>query len=296
MERRRRVGIIQQGSREKHDVEISLKKVQVVYYLSRNGQLEHPHFMELYHHPRHHLKLKDVIDKLTVLRGRGMPSLFSWSCKRSYKNGYVWNDLSENDIIYPADGSEYILKGSELFHGSSSSAPRLFNNPKPMQTPNHYVEIIEEEEQEKRPGNHTHGEQNSKQQTELQLGDDSSPPSSSSSDPAAESAPSLNSVLRQLIVCGSGASGRKSGTVRIRGVSRLASTSANHGEEEDEIRCMSENPRFGNSQGEEKEYFSGSIVEAMAMSERSGTEPTLKKSSSCNEERYERVDSVAFFV
>ncbi|KAK8969458.1 hypothetical protein KSP40_PGU003840 [Platanthera guangdongensis] len=54
-----------------------------------------------------------------------MPSLFSWSCKRSYKNGYVWNDLSENDVIYPADGAEYVLKGSELIH---APAPPLMED------------------------------------------------------------------------------------------------------------------------------------------------------------------------
>ena len=36
---------------------------------------------------------------------------------RSYKNGYVWNDLAENDIIYPTEGAEYVLKGSELIEG-----------------------------------------------------------------------------------------------------------------------------------------------------------------------------------
>lgn len=94
----------------------SFKKVQVVYYLSRNGQLEHPHYIEVTHLAHQHLRLKgayiylhviffffihccfcamklmcksifclfytDVIDRLTVLRGRGMPSLYSWSCKR----------------------------------------------------------------------------------------------------------------------------------------------------------------------------------------------------------------------
>jgi hypothetical protein len=42
----------------------------------------------------------------------------------------VWNDLSENDVIYPSDGVEYVLKGSEIFPGCSSSGthliPRLF--------------------------------------------------------------------------------------------------------------------------------------------------------------------------
>ncbi|WVZ55795.1 hypothetical protein U9M48_006411 [Paspalum notatum var. saurae] len=97
-----------------------MRKVQIIYYLCRNGQLEHPHFMELAQHPHQPLRLKDVTDRLTLLRGKGMPALFSWSCKRNYKNGYVWNDLSENDVIYPSDGVEYVLKGSEIFPGCSS--------------------------------------------------------------------------------------------------------------------------------------------------------------------------------
>lgn len=38
----------------------SFKKVQVVYYLSKNGQLEHPHFMEVTHLAHHHLRLKGI--------------------------------------------------------------------------------------------------------------------------------------------------------------------------------------------------------------------------------------------
>uniref|UniRef100_M8B2P0 SOSEKI DIX-like domain-containing protein n=1 Tax=Aegilops tauschii TaxID=37682 RepID=M8B2P0_AEGTA len=98
-----------------------MRRVQIIYYLCRNGQLEHPHFMELAQHPHQPLRLKDVMDKLTLLRGKGMPALFSWSCKRNYKNGYVWNDLSESDVIYPSDGVEYVLKGSEIFPGCSSA-------------------------------------------------------------------------------------------------------------------------------------------------------------------------------
>ncbi|KAL7127401.1 hypothetical protein ABFS83_14G250300 [Erythranthe nasuta] len=90
------------------------RRVAVVYYLSRNGQLEHPHFMEVPLSSAHGLFLRDVISRLNVLRGKGMAVLYSWSCKRSYKNGFVWHDLSENDFIYPAHGHEYVLKGSEL--------------------------------------------------------------------------------------------------------------------------------------------------------------------------------------
>ena len=52
------------------------------------------------------------------------------------------------------------------------------------------------------------------------------------------------------------------------------------------INYVSENPRFGSLMSEEKEYFSGSLVESMKAN-RAGSEvePVLKKSNSFNEER-----------
>ncbi|XP_002534353.2 protein SOSEKI 5 [Ricinus communis] len=97
----------------------SQKRVPVVYYLSRNGQLEHPHFIEVPLSSPDGLYLRDVISRLNVLRGKGMASLYSWSSKRSYRNGFVWHDLAENDFIYPAHGHEYVLKGSELLDPSN---------------------------------------------------------------------------------------------------------------------------------------------------------------------------------
>lgn len=38
-----------------------IRKVQVVYYLSRNGLLEHPHFMEVTLLPNQPLRLKGTI-------------------------------------------------------------------------------------------------------------------------------------------------------------------------------------------------------------------------------------------
>ncbi|KAF7805495.1 Protein UPSTREAM OF FLC [Senna tora] len=99
------------------------RKVSVVYYLSRNGQLEHPHFMEVPLASTQGLYLRDVINRLNLLRGKGMASMYSWSSKRSYKNGFVWHDLSENDFIYPTQGQEYILKGSEILDHSSLQRP-----------------------------------------------------------------------------------------------------------------------------------------------------------------------------
>ncbi|KAI4368822.1 hypothetical protein MLD38_017337 [Melastoma candidum] len=110
------------------------RKVPVVYYLCRNGQLEHPHFMEVPLSSPDGLFLSDVIDRLNLLRGRGMASMYSWSSKRSYKNGFVWHDLAENDFIYPSHGTEYVLKGSELLEPPVTSRPLesvSFRSPKP---------------------------------------------------------------------------------------------------------------------------------------------------------------------
>ncbi|CAH9114410.1 unnamed protein product [Cuscuta epithymum] len=90
------------------------RQAAVVYYLSRNGQLQHPHFMEVPFSSSQGLYLKDVICRLNSLRGRGIASLYSWSAKRRYKSGFVWQDLEEEDLIHPTHDHEYILKGSEL--------------------------------------------------------------------------------------------------------------------------------------------------------------------------------------
>ncbi|XP_030471881.2 protein SOSEKI 5 isoform X1 [Syzygium oleosum] len=119
------------------------RRVPVVYYLSRNGQLEQPHFMEVPLSSPEGLFLSDVINRLNLLRGKGMAAMYSWSSKRSYKNGFVWHDLAENDFIYPSHGNEYVLKGSELLESptpSSSSTARplesvSFRSPKPINTP-----------------------------------------------------------------------------------------------------------------------------------------------------------------
>ncbi|KAI3511836.1 hypothetical protein L1887_18996 [Cichorium endivia] len=111
----------------KLDQDPKSRKVPVIYYLCRNRQLEHPHFIEVPLVSPDGLYLRDVIEKFDALRGRGMASMYSWSCKRSYKNAFVWNDLSEDDLIFPAHGNEYVLKGSELVAENNSGrfAPEL---------------------------------------------------------------------------------------------------------------------------------------------------------------------------
>ncbi|XP_043722462.1 protein SOSEKI 2 [Telopea speciosissima] len=347
----------------------AFKKVQILYYLSRNGQLEHPHFMEVSHLANQQLRLKDVMDRLTALRGKGLPSLFSWSCKRNYKNGYVWNDLAENDLIYPSEGGdEYVLKGSELIEGCAerfqqlqvsnkqrNPEPNFHPKRKPVVMPHHrekeqdlvldYTreDEVDDEEEDDEPYSRcsrgvstdeiieehktqpkTHNIDNNP--TELSL-DDASPPSTSSTlsekahdsnnnnnndngdperlredySPATEpTVGGRNKVLLQLIACGSSVAtkGLKNtpclkhqSSTNVRKSSNLhkgvlcKSATKIMEEEETEIKFMSENPRFGNPQSEEKQYFSGSIVESMTEDRVLPVESALKKSSSYNQER-----------
>ncbi|PUZ37523.1 hypothetical protein GQ55_9G126600 [Panicum hallii var. hallii] len=100
------------------------RKVPVVYYLTRSRHLEHPHFVEVPVASPEGLYLRgqsvDVINHLNTVRGKGMAAMYSWSCKRSYKNGFVWHDLTEDDLVLPATDGEYVLKGSELVDQSAS--------------------------------------------------------------------------------------------------------------------------------------------------------------------------------
>lgn len=94
--------------------------MQIVYYLSREGLLEQPHLLEMpaMPYPNEGLYLKDVKKRLMLIRGKTMPASFSWSYKRIYKNDYVWQDVSDEDLIFPAQGGEYTLKGSKTADAS----------------------------------------------------------------------------------------------------------------------------------------------------------------------------------
>ncbi|KAK3148129.1 hypothetical protein QOZ80_3BG0291090 [Eleusine coracana subsp. coracana] len=332
-----------------------MRKVQIVYYLCRNGQLEHPHFMELAQHPHQPLRLKDVTDRLTLLRGKGMPALFSWSCKRNYKNGYVWNDLSENDVIYPSDGVEYVLKGSEIFPGCSSSAAAAADRFQHLRvtdrsptkalalphTHKQYVDSYRDDAAEDPDDDElayayhrraaaarlarqekplVSARTNRSRPVELPV-EETSPPSSTSSDnkPPAASAPQQQQVVRradqvepepepnrtgsmllQLIACGStapaaaaGASGGKCRSEPRRScglVSRLSSRAgADEEDDDDEVACGELGRRFGRLAVEDKEYFSGSIVEGGGGRGTPLPASSLKRSNSYNEERSSRL-------
>ncbi|XP_028552856.1 protein UPSTREAM OF FLC-like [Dendrobium catenatum] len=51
---------------------------------------------------------------LSELRGKEMPESFAWSYKRKYKTGYIWQDLTDDDLIIPTSYCEYVLKGALL--------------------------------------------------------------------------------------------------------------------------------------------------------------------------------------
>ena len=113
------------------------RKVSVVYYLSRNGQLEHPHFIEVPLFSSEGLFLRgsadsrislfllhflgdpngsygfhfffflsysssshsDVINRLNNLRGKGMASMYCWSAKRYVSCRYFEFSSSINVIF-----------------------------------------------------------------------------------------------------------------------------------------------------------------------------------------------------
>lgn len=91
-----------------------VRKVHVVYFLNRGGQVEHPHLIKVQQTALNGLRLRDVKRWLSKVRGDDMPDSYSWSYKRKYKSSYVWQDLRDDDLITPISDSEYVLQGSEI--------------------------------------------------------------------------------------------------------------------------------------------------------------------------------------
>ncbi|CAE6093794.1 unnamed protein product [Arabidopsis arenosa] len=336
------------------------RRVQVVYYLTRNGHLEHPHFIEVISPVNQPLRLRDVMNRLTVLRGKCMPSQYAWSCKRSYRNGFVWNDLAENDVIYPSDCAEYVLKGSEItdkfqevhvnrpLSGSIQEAPKsrlLRSKLKPQNRTTSFDDselYVEEEEdgeyelyEEKTSYTSSTTPQSRcsrgvstetiestepkpiliKKEQDLQVRSESSELTRSNQvvkpcrldvstrvedgDPV-EPGSGRGSMWLQMISCGHIAATKyyapsvmnprqKEENLRKGVLCKNIVKKTVVDDEREMIRFMSENPRFGNPQAEEKEYFSGSIVESVSQ-ERVTAEPSLRRSNSFNEERSKIVE------
>ncbi|KAG2372271.1 uncharacterized protein HKW66_Vig0208610 [Vigna angularis] len=92
-----------------------VRRLHIVYFLSQiGGRADHPHLIRVLHLTRNGVYLRDVKRWLGELRGKDLPEAFSWSYKRRYKSGYVWQDLLDDDLITPISDNEYILKGSQI--------------------------------------------------------------------------------------------------------------------------------------------------------------------------------------
>ncbi|PVH37963.1 hypothetical protein PAHAL_5G136200 [Panicum hallii] len=91
-----------------------VRRINVVYFLSRGGRTDHPHLFRVNHRNRAGVRLRDVKRWLSELRGKDMPDNYSWSYKRKYKAGYVWQDLKDHDLITPISDNEYVLKGCDV--------------------------------------------------------------------------------------------------------------------------------------------------------------------------------------
>ncbi|EMS68696.1 hypothetical protein TRIUR3_03751 [Triticum urartu] len=59
-----------------------VRRINVVYFLSRGGRTDHPHLFRVNHLHRSGVRLRDVKRWLSEVRGKDMPENFSWAYKR----------------------------------------------------------------------------------------------------------------------------------------------------------------------------------------------------------------------
>jgi hypothetical protein len=305
--------------------------VAVVYYLCHlDGHLDHPHFLEMEllvssSHRTGGLYLRDFTARLDALRGSGMPAMYAWSAKRSYRNGYVWQDLAEDDLVHPAHGAhEYVLKGSPLVlfsqqppppalrDASSSTSYRRRKNWSSFdlrEYGNSKLAALQragagQQQSAATQTDHRRGPDLLEESTELAIDEISPPPSSSSPDDSCGREVGVitggrmrvSAMLMQLFSCGSMRG-------HARGRSDLPTTSAGgssrHAAEKEadayitpaRADCSSScGGEIGTGVGDvtERDYFSGSLVESSSSNKtRSGGDAAhlLKRSSSCDADR-----------
>ncbi|KDP20371.1 hypothetical protein JCGZ_05254 [Jatropha curcas] len=128
-----------------------VRRLHIIYFLSRLGRIEQPHLIRVHHLYRNGVYLRDVKRWMADLRGKDMPESFSWSYKRKYKNGYVWQDLLDDDLITPISDNEYVLKGSEIFPAISFDDDKkvsMLKNDKNVQVGNQIDDNQLQEKQE----------------------------------------------------------------------------------------------------------------------------------------------------
>ncbi|XP_017219763.1 protein SOSEKI 1 [Daucus carota subsp. sativus] len=96
-----------------------VRRVHIIYFISRRGRIDHPHLLRVHQFCGNGVRLRDIKRWLSVVRGEDMPESYSWSYKRRYKTGYVWQDSLDEDLITPISDNEYVIKGSEFCSAAS---------------------------------------------------------------------------------------------------------------------------------------------------------------------------------
>ncbi|XP_020582645.1 protein UPSTREAM OF FLC-like [Phalaenopsis equestris] len=134
------------------------RRANIIYFLNREGRIEHPHLIRVRHLCHSGVHLRDVKRWLSELRGKEMPDSFAWSYQRRYKTGMVWQDLMDDDLLTPISDCEYVLLGS-LLPGAEFKSD-LFPSPEVRSSPeNEQLDAengvlpdgVEEEKEEEQP-------------------------------------------------------------------------------------------------------------------------------------------------
>ncbi|KAE8704914.1 hypothetical protein F3Y22_tig00110432pilonHSYRG00044 [Hibiscus syriacus] len=241
-----------------------IRKVQVVCYLIRNGQLQHPHYMKVTH----------LLNQPLCLREAKECPLFTLGLAKGIK---------ENLLV--AGRIEQLQISNRVHH---------------FQEPNlHTKEEKDFDEDEEKEDEDEFDEEKSCYTSSTTPRSRCSRGVSTDEieDQQDHQKPVSDSVLLQLIVCGNLVVNKaknvpimkqpvvqnnlvvKKGENWHRGTLCKCAVKKKVVEDDEMINYMSENSRLGKL--EAKEYFSGSIVESMNFEKR---EPVLKKSNSYNEE------------
>ncbi|KAI6675803.1 hypothetical protein NL676_003709 [Syzygium grande] len=82
-----------------------VRRIKVLYFLGHGrgsgAGVEQPHLFCANHSSSNDLLLKDFKRWLADLRGSHLTEAFSWSYKRRYKTGYIWQEAVDDDLVMP---------------------------------------------------------------------------------------------------------------------------------------------------------------------------------------------------
>ncbi|XP_010068979.1 protein UPSTREAM OF FLC [Eucalyptus grandis] len=97
--------------RELETITGEVRRIKVLYFhrhgCGTGGGVEQPHLFCAYHGSSNDLLFKDIKRWLADLRGSHLTWAFSWSYKRRYKMGYIWQDVLDDDLLMPISLSVY---------------------------------------------------------------------------------------------------------------------------------------------------------------------------------------------